>query len=254
LGGVTLTEYECLPGYRTPKHSHERAYVKLVLAGTYPETYENRTRLCQPSAVIFHPAGELHSEHFGSEGGRTFSVEFGPRVHRGIPDSLNPLLDRAAAFQGGPVAWLAFRLYDEFRNSDIFSALAVEGLTLELIAMAGRSEATPTQPPPVWLARAVEIVRTHFSGHLSLTYVAREVGVHPVHLARAFRCHMHCSVGEYIRRVRVDYVCRQLSKSPRSLAEIALDAGFADQSHLSRTFKRVTGLPPAAFRRSPKAR
>jgi len=251
IGGLILTDYQCPPGYRIPKHSHERAYVKLVLAGTYPETYENRTRQCRPSAVMFHPAGELHSEHFGSDGGRTFSVEFGPRYHRLIRETSALLLDRPAEFEGGPVAWRAFRLYDEFQISDPFSLLAVEGLVLELIATAARSTLSGAgRSPPGWLGRAMEMLRTRFAGALTLAAVAGEVGVHPVHLARAFRRHVRCSVGEYVRRVRIDYACQQLSGSQRSLAEIALAAGFADQSHFSRTFKRLTGLPPAAFRKS----
>ena len=255
VGGLTLTDYQCPSGYRIPKHSHERTYLKLVLAGTYPETYGSRTRQCRPAAVVFHPAGELHAEHFGGEGGRTFSVEFGEGIYQWIQGHSAALLDRPAEFQGGPVAWLAFRLYDEFQICDVFSPLAVEGLTLELIATAARSAPLPPlRPPPDWLSRAIDIVRTRFAGSLSLTRVAREVGVHPVHLARAFRCHAHCSVGEYLRRVRIDYACRQLSNTERSLVEIALDAGFADQSHFSRTFKRLTGLPPAAFRRSQSAR
>jgi AraC family transcriptional regulator len=53
-----------------------------------------------------------------------------------------------------------------------------------------------------------------------------------------------------VRRLRVDWALRELSTSARSLSEIALDAGFADQSHFTRVFKRQVGVSPGAFRRS----
>jgi AraC family transcriptional regulator len=78
--------------------------------------------------------------------------------------------------------------------------------------------------------------------------VAREVGVHPVHLAHEFRKFYRESVGEYARRLRLEAACRQIAQTNLSLSEIAANAGFYDQSHLSNTLKRHTGMTPAEFR------
>jgi AraC family transcriptional regulator len=75
-----------------------------------------------------------------------------------------------------------------------------------------------------------------------------------VHLARTFRRHYHCTVGEYMRQLRVNFACRQLREGSRPLMEIALAVGFSDQSQFSRTFKRVMGLTPAAFRAATRTR
>lgn len=53
-----------------------------------------------------------------------------------------------------------------------------------------------------------------------------------------------CSIGEYVRRLRVDYAARRLVGSTSSIADIATAVGFADQSHFSRVFLRITGLSP----------
>jgi AraC family transcriptional regulator len=78
--------------------------------------------------------------------------------------------------------------------------------------------------------------------------------VHPVTLARAFRRSFGCTVGEYLRRLRIERATEQLAGGDTPLAEIALAAGFADQSHFSNVFRRRTGMSPSAFRRAARGR
>jgi AraC-like DNA-binding protein len=55
--------------------------------------------------------------------------------------------------------------------------------------------------------------------NLSLSFIAQSVGVHPVHLAHSFRRYYRCSVGEYVRRLRIGFACRQLSKTDTPLVQ-----------------------------------
>jgi AraC family transcriptional regulator len=88
----------------------------------------------------------------------------------------------------------------------------------------------------------------------SLGALAADAGVHPVHLARVFRRHNGESIGSRLRRLKVLRAFEQLPDSRRALAEITLDSGFTDQSHLTRVFRQVAGRPPGAVRRLLKAR
>jgi AraC family transcriptional regulator len=98
------------------------------------------------------------------------------------------------------------------------------------------------------LRRARELLHDRFLETLSLSEIAGHAGVHPVHLARTFRKYYRCSIGEYQRRLRVEHASRQIINSSRSLAAVAVDAGFADQAHFCRVFKNYTGLTPSKFR------
>jgi AraC family transcriptional regulator len=107
-----------------------------------------------------------------------------------------------------------------------------------------------SRPAPHWLKQATEIVESRFLERLSLAEIASEVGVHRVHLSREFHKYNRCTVGEMIRRRRVQYASQLLANSRTSLAEIALVCGFSDQSHLSLLFKRYMGMTPSRFRRA----
>jgi AraC family transcriptional regulator len=157
-------------------------------------------------------------------------------------------MDRQVSIEGGTPAWLAIRLYREFQEPDALSPLVVEGLILEILGELARQPVSP-EAAPRWLRAVAEVLHIRFRENLSLSDVARAAGVHPAHLARSFRRHFRCSAGEYVRRLRVEHACSELCRRDTPLAQIALEAGFADQSHLSVVFKRHTGLTPAAYRR-----
>lgn len=70
-----------------------------------------------------------------------------------------------------------------------------------------------------------------------------------MHLAQSFRKFYNCTIGDYLRSLRIGFACRQLRRPEIPLSEIAFHAGFADQSHFSRTFKKTFGVPPTQYRR-----
>jgi AraC family transcriptional regulator len=247
---LSLVETAYAPRLNIPWHSHEHAYFCLVLRGTYTEAYGKRTRACDPFNLIFHPPGEVHSDLFHDAGGRCFNIQMSPRWLDRFPQR-PAVLDNPAQFRGGLTASLALRLYKEFCEMDEVSTLAIEGLTLEILAEASRGHGRLSgHRPPRWLARAREMIGEHYCERLTLGRVAEQSGVHPVHLAREFRRFYRQTIGEYIRQLRVDFACREISTSDAPLAEIALAAGFSDQSQFSKTFKRLTGQAPTEYRKN----
>jgi AraC family transcriptional regulator len=130
------------------------------------------------------------------------------------------------------------------------SSLAIEGLALELIAEVSRPVGgSCPERSPRWLGKARDFLDAHFREDVSLAATAAAAGVHPSHLARVFRRQLGSSVGEYVRAARVDFACRELARGEQPLAQIALAAGFTDQSHLARCVRQRTGMTPGAFRR-----
>src|SRR5271168_418411 len=106
----------------------------------------------------------------------------------------------------------------------------------------------PNYPKKVEQVR--DFLHTSFAKPVSLHETAKAVGLHPVYLARMFRQHYGCSVGEYLRRHRVEIACCQIATTHKPLAEIAFECGFADQAHFTRTFRYLMGLTPSSYRAS----
>ena len=154
----------------------------------------------------------------------------------------------------GRVRGLAAKLYRESRNPDCFSPLAAEALALEIISEAifhtfpRNSFPHNKRGTPPWLAQATELLHETLPGNITVQGIAHVVDIHPVHLARVFHRHYGCSIGEYARKWRVEVASRELATSSSPIAEVAAIAGFADQSHLCRTFKAMSGLTPKEYR------
>ncbi|MBD0369944.1 MAG: helix-turn-helix transcriptional regulator [Pyrinomonadaceae bacterium] len=249
IADFKLAETVYASSLKLPAHRHESNYFCFVLEGSFTECYGNRTRSCRPSTLIFHPAGETHADHFHT-GARCFNIQMNTRWVERI-DNLSSVIHIPADFHGERFSFLAMQLYGEFRGGDKFSPLTVEGLMLEIVAEASRHSLRKSgHKPPLWLRQAREILDEQFSETVTLVALSETVGVHPVHLAREFRRFYHCTVGGYVRKRRIEFACRQMSTTDFALSDIAHAAGFFDQSHFARTFKRVVGLTPSEYRRA----
>jgi AraC family transcriptional regulator len=250
VASFELSERIYPPHFKTPEHSHKRALFCFVMQGDYTETYGRRTRECRPSALLFHPPDELHAESFHDAGGRSFIIEIEPGWLERVREHL-AVVDNSADFYGGGLELLARKLYKEFVQMDDASALIIEGLMLEMVGEVSRYSANEaSNHPPHWLRQARDLLRARFTEHLTLAEIAKTVAVHPVHLAQMFHKSYCCTVGDYVRQLRIEYACHELATSEAPIVDIALAAGFCDQSHFTRTFKRSTGVAPSQYRES----
>ena len=252
VSGLRLAERTYPADFESPSHSHPEAYFCLILDGTSRQRYGSKSRIREPLTTTFYPPHELQSESFGCAGGRIFNVEIDARWLRHFRE-YSVIGDESNDSRGGSVAWLMSKLYHEFRRIDHASALVIEGLTLEIIAEASRQFAAPGNRTARWLEQAKDILHGHFAETMTLACIAKKVGVHPVYLASSFRKKYHCTIGDYRQRLRIEFACSELYKSHSSLAQIALAAGFANQAHFSKTFKRFTGTTPARYRQTYRA-
>jgi AraC family transcriptional regulator len=254
VGGFTVTEGVHRHGSELPWHHHDTPTICFVLEGAFTEQWRGGSIACTSSTLKITPAGDRHCDQFSRGDVRGLMIEAND-AQVGAIRPHSAVLDERVSFRGGLVAGMARRVYEEMRRMDRAAPLAIEGLLLELVASASRMrQENGGSGRPRWLEEARERIHVELAARPSLTGLAGSVGVHPVTLARAFRRAFGCTVGEYVRGLRIERAARRLAETELSLAEIALVEGFSDQSHFSNLFRRHTGLSPFQYRRAVRPR
>ena len=246
--GAIFTDLRHAAPRKLPMHSHELAFFALLLDGLYAKRYGRRQSQYGPFTLMFRPAGIPHQDEIGPRGVRLYEIEIRPRWQKCLADCSAALDTPRDDIGGGPLLWLCMKLFREVQASTAVDDLAVESLVAEILSFAARACQQENRHVPGWLSRIQDKLRTEHCRRLTLDEVAREAGVHPVHLSRIFRRSVGEGIGDHIHRLRVRTACERLLDPCASLAEISFATGFADQSHFTRSFRRITGMTPGTFR------
>ena len=245
--GLHVVESVYKPHQSVPWHTHQWPYFTFVLRGGYTEDCQGETWDIAEGDVVLHGAGEAHANRIHAVDSYLLNLEF-TQCWLDRINGCGARLDSRFIASGGYFLHLGNRLHRELWSEDRISSLCIEGLALELIAeIARRRIRAPRNARS--LQQAIEYLRANFKESPTLQQVAEAAGVHPVHLAREFRRKQGLTVGEYIRKLRVDFACQELVRSTQPIADIAMKAGFSDHSHMTRVFHRQTGLTPTEFRK-----
>jgi AraC family transcriptional regulator len=246
VGGMVATEVLYSPSLTIPRHDHELASVSVVLAGGYDETFGGRRRRAVPGSVIVHPEGEHHSDQHGPGITRLLNIEIGSERLQELRGELRYLSD-AWDRHDFRATVIAHRICLEVGATD-GSGLILESLVLELFAILDRSHEADVSAS-AWVLKVRDALECPSTVPPSILQLSQLAGVHTVHLARTFKRHFGCTIGEYARRIRIGRALARLQDPAISLTDVALEAGFSDQSHMNRCLVAHTGLTPGAWRR-----
>jgi AraC family transcriptional regulator len=248
-GGLIFTESMHAPHSELAAHGHQRAHLCLVLQGRMREGCGRREVDVGPGELVWKYAGREHWNRFGPQGCRSLAVEIEPgRMERLVeaglrPPELNVLA--IAAETGSP----ARQIQRAFLDREVICPITLEALALQLLTSLGFPDSARHFRKIAWLERVQGMLSAPGALAEGLAGLASRVGVHPVHLARTFRARFGCTIGDYVRKRKIDSARQLLAETDHSIARIAIETGFADQAHLTRLFRRATGTTPAAFRR-----
>lgn len=243
--GLAVSAVTLGAGLTFGPHAHDHDQLCVVLEGHYEETCDARAVPLREGNVLWRPAGRIHANVVGPDDVEVMLVDIEPaRSHR-----LGLRVVRGAAyFMPGSFHEISRELEYEVHRSDHASRVAIEGLVCLLAARTGRLCALPQSTMPEWLRKAEELIRSQYVRGIGLSQVAAASGVHPVTVAVAFRRHFGKSVGDYVTDLRVAHARKELETTRRPIAAIAHEAGFYDESHMGRVFRRRFGVSPGTFR------
>jgi AraC-like DNA-binding protein len=128
----------------------------------------------------------------------------------------------------------------------------VEKLLVEVLQKYLQQQSADKKIPD-WARELQEMIQDQIDTnlHLSLGQVSKELDMNPAYLSREFSKYFeNLSFGEYIRKIRIEKAIQLIQNGDYSMTEIAYLAGFSDQSHFTRIFRKFTSQTPLTFKRN----
>ena len=251
-----LGEYERLPGLRLVRarainndfrrHSHRSILVGVVLRGQRRLLLEGGELCVAPGNGFLLPAGLPH--RCAIDKAHSYRVVV---IDPGLWRSFATAPRQAQLLRAGSPALLAARQLIASLRRDR-QALAIESrlVALQQTLVPGEDGVDESLPAPERLLRVRDWIDAHGSEAVRLTTLAQIAECSPGLINRLFRQHFGLPPYEYLVQLRLGQAARRLRESAQSLADIAYETGFADQSHLQRFFRRAYGTTPLAYRQA----
>jgi AraC family transcriptional regulator len=238
-----------------PMHAHAAPGIALLVRGALDVTFASGHRVAgdarERAGALVLPVGTPHRGRAGADGARVLILALELDRVASMEPSASAVLAQPAWWRAPRLATLGRGIARELAVADDAAALALEGLTLELLSALVRrgQESARPGPPPAWLRRVREALDDRYHERaLRIGDLAKVAGVDPAYLARVFRAHYGTTAGAYLREIRVRRAADALARSSAALSQIALDNGFSDQSHFTRVFSATYGLAPRRWR------
>jgi YesN/AraC family two-component response regulator len=246
VNNLTITESE----YKADKidwHYHEDAYFTFILSGELLDGNRKQKHHCSPGTLLFHNWQEPHYNIMLKKHTKSLHIELKNKVTDYSVMGINA--EGCMNINDPQIKILFHQIYKETKIYDSFSAIEIERLFLNVTDNMQPKTCGNRSKVPLWVYKVRDILNGQFSEKITLDYLAAELDIHPVHLSRDFSKYFSCTLGDYIRKTKVERALSLLSNKSMSLTEIAFNCGFADQSHFQRCFKQTIGIAPFKYRK-----
>lgn len=241
---VAVTRYAAEDLPNCALHAHVNPHLTLLLRGATLETRAGRRYERRAGQTVFFYGGEPHQNSQTLIGSQNLNVEFDPRFFAQL-DLREADLHAAVQQHPGTSARL-LKAYKEFLVNDQFSA---DSIFMTLLAAFDQRARGRHEPVAGWLAIVEELLRDRWNEPVTLQELSAATGRHPVTISRQFHRYAGCTLGEYMRRLKVERSLTLIHQPGTSLTQIAHACGFTDQSHFGRSFRALTGFRPLEYKK-----
>jgi AraC family transcriptional regulator len=229
-----------LPCCTLGAHVHDEPRVVLPLAGYFETRHGKRAIALHAGTAMFRPAYDEHSDA-SPVAFECLSICLPQDGARYSPSK--PYMIGNRQIHGA--AWAARQ---ELALPDAASSLVLEGLA-ELLVSVVLHRRIEEAGVPRWIHIVREQLEAEYLASPSLEQLGQTVGRDPAYVSATFQRVYGQSPGQYLRHLRLWQARHALDTNPESsLSDVAADAGFADQSHFTRHFKRLFRVTPAVYR------
>ncbi len=244
---------------RFPRHAHDGFAVGVIEEGALGFFYRGANVVAPSGAINLANPDEPHTGHAAEASGWTYRMYYmSSDLLQQAADAIN---ERRAGFPFFPKgvihdSWLAVHIHGlhvDWEENRIGRLEAQSRFLAMLVRLIRRHAEAPPRPRPAGrenraVIRAREYLEAFYSEALSIDRLAAVAGLSPYHFIRVFGRQTGLPPHAYLTQIRVRRV-RDMLREGLPVAAAACAAGFTDQSHLTRHFKRLTGITPGKYRR-----
>lgn len=236
------TAYDPLT-FNRERHFHQNAHLSFVLEGNCAER-KKESLIRNPGHVTFYHAGEPHQVVGVKNTSRHINIEITPHF---LTSNCIREADIADAVSNSPdVKFLMLKMHKELIYNDGDTSSALQSLFITMISREVNYRQY-NKNMPYWAIQVEKYLRDHPNHNTTLTELSLIAGAHPVTISKYFTRYFGCTMGEYMRKLKIEQAIAMIKSGQKSLTDVALECGFADQSHFIRTFKNFTGFLPTLY-------
>ncbi|HMI63382.1 MAG TPA: AraC family transcriptional regulator [Puia sp.] len=244
FGCILTTETVFQDGFASDWHYHQNPHYSHILSGGSKEIRRGVSRWQQPGDGLYYYPGIPHQNVQYRPGTRIFNIEVDAGFFKehglDVPAEEHMFSDRLKVNSTGLI-----KILREHYWQDRHSTIAVEQLCINLISASPLAH----NDYPDWTRKIIEILNDKWNHSWSLNEFSGMLDIHPVTLSKYFSKYFKCTLGDYIRRIKIDKALTLIRSNRHSLTEIAYLCGFSDQAHFIRTFTLLTGMIPKQYRK-----
>lgn len=241
--GIILTETEYHNKVFEGWHAHENIHVSLIIKGGNREERKQKSVAALPGTLLFYHRDELHRNLYTSHPSKNINLEITETFLQQYEIQENEIEN----ITGHPNAGFnLLKMYREADRADHFSTVSIQMMVLELIAGTKKLQ---KKQPPLWLKTIIDFLQDNWQGHPGLNELADLCDISPITISKHFSRYMGCTLGEYMRKLKIQHALRLIPTGTLSLTEVAHTCGFADQSHFIRNFRELTNFLPKAYQK-----
>ncbi|SFC59693.1 AraC family transcriptional regulator [Flavobacterium phragmitis] len=243
--GIAIVETEYQNTVYEGWHSHNNAHITLFLKGGTTEKRKNFSETVGSGSLLFYHSDELHLNQNTLFPSRNINIEIEDNLLKEL--QINEAIIEKSIQNSTVTKFLILKIFKETQNADTFSNDSIKMLFSQLSQASNYLD--KYEKSPFWVKSLHELLNDSWNETPNLQDLAKVLNLNPITISKHFPKYFGCTLGEYMRRIKINRALPLIQSNEANLTEISFQCGFADQSHFIRTFKNQTGFLPKQFQK-----
>ncbi|MFD2942548.1 AraC family transcriptional regulator [Flavobacterium notoginsengisoli] len=243
--GIAVVETEYQNKVYEGWHSHNNAHITLFLKGGTTEKRKNFNETVGAGSLLFYHSDELHLNQNTLFPSRNINIEIEENLLKEL--QINEATIEKSIQNSSLTKFLILKIFKETQSADVFTNDNIRMLFSQL--SQANTYLERYEKSPFWVKSLHELLNDCWNENPNLQDLATVLNLNPITISKHFPKYFGCTLGEYMRRIKINRSLPLIQTKENNLTEIALECGFSDQSHFIRTFKTQTGFLPKQFQK-----